>query len=226
MDKNIGYCHCCRSNVEFYKEGLWLRDEYRCSNCRSIPRQRHVQYVLDNFYHDWETKKIHESSPSNSYISNFSKNYDFSFFYDNTPPPHKFKNINLEQINFEDNTFDIFITQDVLEHIFNPKQALREILRVLKPNGIHIFTTPKHKDRLTTKRSEIINGDVKFLLDPVYHGNPIGDHKSLVTFDFGTDFEDLCSHWTQTTIITYSTKNNFFGLDGEYLEVFVQKKIL
>ena len=53
---------------------------------------------------------------------------------------------NLENLTFSDNTFDIFITQDVFEHIFDPITASKEIMRVLKPGGSHVFTTTKHKN--------------------------------------------------------------------------------
>jgi hypothetical protein len=45
--RNDGYCHCCRSAATFEIRGPWLRDEYVCLTCGSIPRQRHVQYLLD-----------------------------------------------------------------------------------------------------------------------------------------------------------------------------------
>ena len=46
---------------------------------------------------------------------------------------------NLEELTFDDNTFDLVITQDVLEHVLNPGKAFKEICRVLKPGGAHKF---------------------------------------------------------------------------------------
>jgi ubiquinone/menaquinone biosynthesis C-methylase UbiE len=68
---------------------------------------------------------------------------------------------NLEQLTFPDETFDIFITQDVFEHIFDIEKASNEIMRVLKAPGIHIFTAPKHKElKKTIPRAESINGQI------------------------------------------------------------------
>ncbi len=43
---------------------------------------------------------------------------------------------------FENNTFDIVISSEVIEHTPHPYQAIREIYRVLKPNGIMVLSTP------------------------------------------------------------------------------------
>lgn len=43
---------------------------------------------------------------------------------------------------FEDNTFDIAFGTEVLEHCPNPEIVLKEVLRVLKPNGFFFFTVP------------------------------------------------------------------------------------
>tara|TARA_B100000989_G_scaffold287540_1_gene257254 strand:- start:2496 stop:3209 length:714 start_codon:yes stop_codon:yes gene_type:complete len=46
--------------------------------------------------------------------------------------------------NFDDDSFDIIIADYVLEHIENPDKFAREILRVLKPDGLFAARTP-HK---------------------------------------------------------------------------------
>ncbi len=47
-----------------------------------------------------------------------------------------------QQLPFADNAFDLVAVLDVLEHLDNDEQALREIWRVLKPNGAMVFTVP------------------------------------------------------------------------------------
>lgn len=48
--KNTGYCHCCRTNSTFQANNDWLRDHYICLKCHSIPRQRHIQLILDKYF--------------------------------------------------------------------------------------------------------------------------------------------------------------------------------
>jgi SAM-dependent methyltransferase len=38
--------------------------------------------------------------------------------------------------------FDLYLTQDVFEHLFDPAAAFREIARTLRTGGAHVFTTP------------------------------------------------------------------------------------
>jgi SAM-dependent methyltransferase len=128
-------------------------------------------------------------------------------------------------MSFEDNTFDLFITQDVLEHVFHPEKALKEIMRVLKPGGAHVFTAPKHRGLGPSyARALLINDNIQYLAEVEYHGNPVGDGRALVTWDFGDDFEELVSNWTSSPVLVYLMRDRQLGIDGEYIEVFVIKK--
>lgn len=229
MENNTGYCNCCRSSVIFEVKAAWLRDNYLCQNCSSIPRQRHIQYILDQNYPGWDALTIHESSPSNDYISRYCTDYTASQYIEHQILGSMVNGVrceNIENLSFQSSMFDIFITQDVLEHVFNPEKALMEINRTLKPGGIHIFTAPKHKGLSSSRVRAKLNedtGEILHLMDAEYHGNPVGDGKALVTWDYGSDFEFLMSSWTQKPVVTFLTKDKEHGLDGEYLEVFIIK---
>ncbi len=49
---------------------------------------------------------------------------------------------NNQRIPFPNNSFDIILALDVLEHIYDTKTAFTELSRVLKPNGTLIVTVP------------------------------------------------------------------------------------
>jgi SAM-dependent methyltransferase len=230
FNMNKGWCACCQSDTTFVEHGDWLRDQYRCELCGSIPRLRAVNLVLDRYFPDWRSSCIHESSPSYDFLSRGCASYSHSHFFDNVAPGTLHAGIrceNLEALTYTDNSFDIFVTQDVLEHVFRPDFAVREIMRVLKPGGAHVFTTPKHKNfRSTRQRARLEDGRVTHLLEPEYHGNPIGDGRALVTWDYGDDFETLLWRWCGYPTTTYVTRDRALGLDGEYLEVFVTRKVV
>src|SRR3989344_280903 len=50
-----------------------------------------------------------------------------------------------ENINFDDNAFDIVLALDLLEHLDSPEKSIREINRILKKDGLLIATVPAHQ---------------------------------------------------------------------------------
>ncbi len=103
--------------------------------------------------------------------------------------PHE----DLLNLSYPDQSFDLVITSETLEHVPDVDRALAEIRRTLKPQGRHIFTTPVHWERQTRQRATSRNGQMIHLLPPSYHGGP-GDASQdfLVVYEFGADFVDRC----------------------------------
>lgn len=97
----------------------------------------------------------------------------------------------LERLTFADGSFDLVITQDVFEHVVRPAEAFREIARILKPGGCHIFTVPLHDGRKTVSRVRMDGDRKEHVLPPVYHGDPLRSSGSLVVTDFGDDLPAL-----------------------------------
>lgn len=49
----------------------------------------------------------------------------------------------INNMPYNNNTFDLVICCEVLEHVPQPKNGLAEIYRVLKPNGVALLSVPK-----------------------------------------------------------------------------------
>ena len=49
---------------------------------------------------------------------------------------------NIEQLPFENNEFDVVVSLETIEHLDDPEQFLKEIKRVLKPDGVVILSCP------------------------------------------------------------------------------------
>lgn len=231
IPQNTGYCYCCRSNVNFKEYGSWLRDFYVCGKCSSIPRFRHLMYVLDNYLHGWEESCLHEVEPCHSFIATRSQNYSSSIFTPSVASGLRMDGKlceNLEKLSFADNTFDLFITQDIMTLVFNPKLMMQEIIRVLKPGGSHVFTLPRNIYlKQSRPRAELDEyGGVSNLMQAIYFGAVTPDNKYLVKWEYGLDLEDLIFEWCQQSTKTYRTKDRSLGIDGEFSEVFVIKKHL
>lgn len=227
---NIGFCPICSRRTFFYKQGKWLRDQYRCIRCNSIPRNRALVHVLNTHFPEWSSACIHESSPggaSSTKIAAECVHYISSNFYPDIPSGQYFgkhRSENLEVQTFDDETFDLVITQDVMEHVFNPQNAFAEIARTLKPGGAHVFTVPWYYWKDTVVRAIFRDRHIEYLEKPVYHSNPIDKNGSLVTIDYGRDFCDfiyLASNMSTTVI---QIKDIHMGIDAKFIEVFISRK--
>ena len=224
-----GYCPVCNKQVEFTSKHGWLRDHYRCNKCGSIPRGRILHHALTTYLGDWEKCVVHEGSPDCRHIANKVAKYSASQYFPDKPFGQQFgefRNENLEQLTFPDNSFDIFITLDVLEHVFCPERAIREMCRVIRPGGVVAFTVPVHKNLEKTRQRASLkpDGSTEHLLEPVYHGNPVGDHRSLVTWDYGQDFPAILQSWTNCKVIHFNQEDKYLGIEGEFLDVFLLQK--
>ncbi|WP_231937169.1 class I SAM-dependent methyltransferase [Caballeronia udeis] len=98
----------------------------------------------------------------------------------------------LQALTFTDNQFDAVLSSDVFEHMPRPYDAHREVFRVLKPGGRHIFTVPfaPHYPR-DDVRAAIVDGKIVYYGEKYFHGDPVRpDQGVLVWTIFGLQMLD------------------------------------
>jgi SAM-dependent methyltransferase len=188
--------------------------------------------VIAECFPNYKELSIHESSPcsrgTSVKLSEECPAYSASHYFEHVPIGQTegdtgYRCETLESLTFEDHSFDLFVTQDVMEHIFNPDLAFKEICRVLKPGGAHIFTVPlinKHKkSEVWASRNE--QGETVFHGPEEYHGNPIDEKGSLVTMHWGYDIVAYISEATgmSSTILTIDDLSQ--GIKAELIDVVV-----
>jgi SAM-dependent methyltransferase len=101
------------------------------------------------------------------------------------------RNEDATQLTFADESFEVFLSFEVLEHIPDYKKALFETHRVLRPGGRFYFTAPFAPGRQNTVvRARIENGKIVHMLEPEYHGDPIRSEGILCFQHFGWDIVD------------------------------------
>jgi SAM-dependent methyltransferase len=96
----------------------------------------------------------------------------------------------IQALSWADATFDLVLTSETLEHVPDPRRALRETLRVLRPGGRHVFTVPVDPSVAATRSREGL---------PAEHHGRGGGPFGLVTrradmvvhTDFGNDLADV-----------------------------------
>jgi SAM-dependent methyltransferase len=231
--RSNGFCTTCDNEVIFEARNSWLRDHFICKKCGSIPRERALMLVLEKYYPNWRELTIHETSPVNrgasKKISKSCRNYIPSQYFLEYNLGEIIKGTrceDIEKLTFPEESIDLHISQDVLEHIFNPAKAFSEIARTLKPGGAHIFTVPlvRKMEKTITRARKNNDGSVDYLESPQYHGNPISKDGSLVTIDWGYDIcQYIFKHsglFTQIIHIDELSK----GIRAEFIEVLVTIK--
>ena len=101
----------------------------------------------------------------------------------------------LTALTYVDASFDVVITSDTLEHVPDTDRALREIHRVLRRGGAHVFSVPVVWDRATRQRATLEKGTLTHHLPPSYHGvGAEGKSDFLVFNEFGKDFVARCEN--------------------------------
>jgi ubiquinone/menaquinone biosynthesis C-methylase UbiE len=104
----------------------------------------------------------------------------------------KFKEIDAQEIPFDDETFDAVIANHMLYHIPDKPKALSEIKRVLKPNGVLFATT-------------IGQNHFKEMADWIQKVNPKGDFGSFgSSFNLENGMEQLKPFFLQVTVSRYT----------------------
>jgi SAM-dependent methyltransferase len=98
----------------------------------------------------------------------------------------------VQNLSFATDTFDIVSTNEVLEHVPSIDKALTELCRVLRPGGWHVGTVPfAFMDEKSIRRAVLNERDeIEHLLEPEYHGDPMGPSGVLVFETPGWDLVD------------------------------------
>jgi len=214
------------------------RNNLFCPICRSVSRKRHVSKVLLRELFPttgaiaripWRDGiRVLSASVKDPYyrlLHNHPK-FVFSDLVSGIPLGSRIGEQafcqDLQALTFDSEYFDAVITEDVLEHVRDANRALREIHRVLKFGGLHVFTVPFNFDQQTIVRVDTSGPEDELLMPPEYHGDPLRGN-ILAYRTFGLDMFDLL---TETGFETKVERSNYadypHGIVDSY--VFVSRK--
>jgi SAM-dependent methyltransferase len=132
---------------------------------------------------------------------------------------------NLEELTFADRSFDLVVTQDVLEHVIHPTKAFREIERVLRSGGRHVFTVPYDATRSTSVTRALVGADgtLQLVLPPEYHHDALSPKGVLVVTDWGVDLVQQIDQVSAMVTTIHSVRDRHIGVDP-IVNVFVSHK--
>jgi len=98
----------------------------------------------------------------------------------------------LLRTSFADETFDVVITGEVLEHVPDAVAAEKELMRILKPGGIYCFTVPflpaADHDLILADVDE--HGNVRHFAEPQFHLDSLRPQEGILVYRIFS-FNDL-----------------------------------
>ncbi len=131
-------CNICNYNLKHFV--ALENQDLLCPSCGSLARTRKLYQILNDLK---PTEKVLHFSPSKSLSSKLKSNntidyYDSDFVGEFDANYH----FDITAISKSDNYFNYIICFHVLEHIEDDIEAMKELYRVLKPNGLCLIQTP------------------------------------------------------------------------------------
>lgn len=194
-----------------------------CYKCDSTDRERLIYTFLKEemkiFHENLEKNILHIAPEKNLlkiFIQSGFKNYQSGdLFTEGYEYPDFVKNMNILNLPFDENTFDLIICNHVLEHVPNDLDAMKELYRVLKKGGKGILQVPISINTFETFEDFSIT-------DPQKREMMFGqfDHVRI----YGQDYSDrLSSVGFKVNPINISKEFGRYGLD-EREDIYVVMK--
>jgi len=212
------YCNCCGNysyltiNKNIVKNPtIELREHVFCKKCESSNRNRQIAKIIccsKNISNQYKSLKdfvrnekiviyntensiaIHETimkykNKEIEYVSSEYLGQNFKSGEIINGVMHQ----DIMATSFDNDYFDLVISSDVLEHVPDPWKAFKEIHRILKPGGRHVFTVPFYQDRSMGENRAYINekGELVNVKEPWFHIDPLRPEGTLVYNIFSID---------------------------------------
>jgi hypothetical protein len=187
-DEELHLCLRCRANLRYELLATYLRQA--CPNVESLS-----VLELDN------------QSPLRAFLSR-AQSYTRSYFRDGVARGEVRADgavcEDITRLTFPDESLDLIVSSDVLEHVPAVLAAFRESARVLRPGGMHVFTVPIHAHtERTMQRARIEDGKVVHLITPPdYHYDPLSPEGILAFWEFGPDLPvAMATEWLEISAV-------------------------
>lgn len=183
-------CNICGQPVkEFKPYGPKKRPNVKCPHCGAIDRNRAFWCFAKNFTNlfDGQAKKLLHVAPEVLLTERLKAIPGIDYLSSDLSRPTAMVKMDLTDIQYPDNQWDIIICSHVLEHIPDDRKAMREMCRVLKPGGwfsvqVPVRETPTYEDWSITEPEERVKAFGQFDHVRVY-GPDLADRLCECGFD-------------------------------------------
>ncbi|WKN41206.1 class I SAM-dependent methyltransferase [Tunicatimonas pelagia] len=188
------------------------RQNALCPGSLTLERHRLLWlYLQDKTDFFAKPQKLLHVAPEICFIPKFSEMPTLDYTTGDLDSPWADIKMDLHDIPFGDNTFDIVLCNHVMEHVKDDIRCASEICRVLKPNGWAIIQSPTYNIPVTQEDTSVTDPKERERLygqdDHVRrYGHDYGDRLRQGGFQVTED--DYVKHFTPEQIQRYALMKN------------------
>lgn len=170
-----------------YGYGVDKRENALAPGSLSLERHRLLWLYLINStdFFSKKSKMLH-IAPEQCFVDVFKNQENLDYTTADIESPLADVLMDIQDIPFNDNTFDIIFCNHVLEHVEDDSKAMSELYRVLKPGGMGIFQIPQDISRDTSYED-------KSITSPEERAKHFGqyDHLRVYGLDYFNKLRDI-----------------------------------
>ena len=139
------WCPVCENTARrFAPFGIELREEARCVYCGALERHRLLWLFFTRMtdLFDGREKRVLHIAPEAALTPLLRARLGAGYITADLSDPNADIRLDVMDIQFPDETFDVVYCSHVLEHVPDDRAAMREIRRVLKRDGWAVILVP------------------------------------------------------------------------------------
>ena len=139
------YCPVCRKSFSRFRQfGYPPREDAQCVRCNALERHRLLWLYLTKKtdFFDGVPKKMLHVAPESCFRLRFKRLLGDGYLTADLVNPRAMMKMDITNIEYPDQSFDVIYCCDVLEHVQDDRKAMGELHRVLKNTGWAILLVP------------------------------------------------------------------------------------
>ena len=144
------FCPVCeKSSRRFRRYGPQRREDAQCAHCGALERHRLFWLFVKrktNLF-DGKSKIMLHIAPEECFESKLKQQLSNNYLTADLLDPRAMRKIDITDIDFPDQSFDVIYCSHVLEHVQDDRKAMREFYRILKCDGWAILLVPITAER-------------------------------------------------------------------------------
>lgn len=218
-------CPVCNSKYRKflpYGRNTSSRENALCPSCLSLERHRLMALYMKRKTNFYTAKlKVLHVAPEYCFIDRFEQMKNLDYITADIESPLAKVKMDIHQIPFPENTFDVAICNHVMEHVDDYILAMSELHRVLKPGGWALIQSPQDMKYEVTYEDPTITDpkerEIHFLQN---------DHLRLFGRNYGRELEKGGFKVTEDRFVMDELSKaevQRYSLPGEEIVYFCQK---